>query len=177
MLVWKSLTKGDRYYWHHIILCQFYLSPLVSVCYNKTITHVGIERSFMNNVPSISEAEYQVMKIVWANAPISTNGVTEKLVEISKWSPKTIQTLLSRLVKKGVLDYKKESRIFVYTPLVKEAEYLVQESNIFLNKFYNGTLNSMVVNFLKQDKLTKDNIDELRRILDESLEKEGKKHD
>ncbi|PKM51399.1 MAG: BlaI/MecI/CopY family transcriptional regulator [Firmicutes bacterium HGW-Firmicutes-7] len=131
----------------------------------------------MKKVPTISEAEYQVMKIVWTNAPISTNEVIEKLVEISTWSPKTIQTLLSRLVKKGVLDYKKDSRVFVYTPLLKEDEYLEQESETFLNRFYDGTLNSMVVNFLEQDKLTKDNIDELKKILDESLAKAGKKHD
>lgn len=131
----------------------------------------------MNTMPTISEAEYQVMKIIWANAPISTNEVIEKLVDTSTWSPKTIQTLLSRLVKKRVLEYKKDSRIFVYTPLVKEEEYLVQESNTFLNKFYDGTLNSMVVNFIEQDKLTKDNIDELKRILDESLAKAGKKYD
>ena len=128
----------------------------------------------MGNLFTISEAEYQVMKIIWANAPVSTNEVVEKLLETSTWSPKTIQTLLSRLVKKGIIDYKKDSRIFVYTPLVKEEEYLEQESDTFLNRFYEGTLNSMVVNFLEQDKLTKDDIDELKRILDEKLTKGGK---
>ncbi|MBP9478315.1 MAG: BlaI/MecI/CopY family transcriptional regulator [Sebaldella sp.] len=128
----------------------------------------------MKNLFTISEAEYQVMKIIWAKAPISTNEVVETLIKTSEWSPKTIQTLLSRLVKKGVLDHKKESRKFVYMPLVREEEYLEQESDTFLNRFYEGTLNSMVVNFLEQDKLTKDDIDELKRILDEKLTKGGK---
>ena len=127
----------------------------------------------MGNSFTISEAEYQVMKIIWANAPVSTNEVVEKLLETSTWSPKTIQTLLSRLVKKGIIDYKKDSRIFVYTPLVKEEEYLEQESDTFLNRFYEGTLNSMVVNFLEHDKLSKNDIDELKRILDEKLTKDG----
>ena len=127
----------------------------------------------MGNLFTISEAEYQVMKIIWANAPVSTNEVVKKLLETSTWSPKTIQTLLSRLVKKGIIDYKKDSRIFVYTPLVKEEEYLEQESDTFLNRFYEGTLNSMVVNFLEHDKLSKNDIDELKRILDEKLTKDG----
>lgn len=127
----------------------------------------------MGNLFTISEAEYEVMKIIWANAPVSTNEVVEKLLETSTWSPKTIQTLLSRLVKKGIIDYKKDSRIFVYTPLVKEEEYLEQESDTFLNRFYEGTLNSMVVNFLEHDKLSKNDIDELKRILDEKLTKDG----
>ena len=76
-------------------------------------------------------------------------------------------------MKKGIIDYKKDSRIFVYTPLVKEEVYLEQESDTFLNRFYEGTLNSMVVNFLEHDKLSKNDIDELKRILDEKLTKDG----
>lgn len=127
----------------------------------------------MNKLPTISEAEYEVMKVIWAHAPISTNEVVSKVLETSTWSSKTIQSLLARLVKKGALEYKKQSRVYVYTPLVKEEEYLEKESTSFLNRFYNGTLNSMVVNFLSQNKLTKEDITELRNILDKSLNREG----
>lgn len=127
----------------------------------------------MNKLPAISEAEYEVMKVIWAHAPISTNEVVSKVLETSTWSSKTIQSLLARLVKKGALEYKKHSRVYVYTPLVKEEEYLEKESTSFLNRFYNGTLNSMVVNFLSQNKLTKEDITELRNILDKSLNREG----
>jgi BlaI family penicillinase repressor len=128
----------------------------------------------MKNSFSISEAEYQVMKIIWDKAPVSTKEVTEKLLKESMWKPKTIQTLLSRLVKKGVIDYEKDGRVFVYTPLVKEEDYIEQESSSFLNKFYDGALNSMVVNFLKQDKLTEEDINELKKILDEEKTKKVK---
>ncbi|MCC0632735.1 MULTISPECIES: BlaI/MecI/CopY family transcriptional regulator [unclassified Clostridioides] len=128
----------------------------------------------MKKLPQISEAEYQVMKIIWKYAPISTNEVIEKLVKTSKWSPKTIQTMLLRLVKKGALTYEKNSRVFVYTPIVKEEEYVATESSSFLNRFYNGTLNSMVLNFLENDKLSEDDIEELRHILDKRKTKEDK---
>ena len=123
---------------------------------------------------SISEAEYQVMKLIWEEAPVSTKVVTERLTEETSWKPKTIQTLLSRLVKKGVIGYEKEGRVFVYTPLIKEEDYVEQESSSFLNKFYDGALNSMVVNFLEQDKLTEDDIDELKKILDKGKAGKGK---
>ena len=61
----------------------------------------------MNKLPTISEAEYEVMKVIWAHAPISTNEVVSKVLETSTWSSKTIQSLLARLVKKGALEYKK----------------------------------------------------------------------
>ena len=128
----------------------------------------------MKNSFSISEAEYQVMKLIWDKAPVSTKEVTEILADESSWKPKTIQTLLSRLVKKGAIGYKKEGRVFVYTPLIKEEDYVEQESSSFLNKFYDGALNSMVVNFLEQDKLTENDIDELKKILDTGKNKKGK---
>jgi len=118
----------------------------------------------------ISDAEYQVMKIIWtAGVPLNTNEVVDKLEASSSWKPKTIHTLLSRLVKKGALQYEKNGRIFVYTPLVKESDILAKENDNFLNRFYDGALDSMIVNLLEQDKLSEDDIVALRRILDERL--------
>lgn len=85
----------------------------------------------MSKLPQISEAEFEVMKVIWKYAPISTNEVTEKLTQTTDWSPKTIQTMLKRLVTKKALTYEKQSRVFVYTPLVPETEYIRQESNSF----------------------------------------------
>ena len=73
----------------------------------------------MKRLPQISEAEYEVMKVIWKDAPVSTNEVTEKLTRTTEWSPKTIQTMLKRLVNKGALTYVKEGRVFVYSPLVE----------------------------------------------------------
>ena len=72
----------------------------------------------MSKLPQISEAEFEVMKVIWKYAPISTNEVTEKLTQTTDWSTKTIQTMLKRLVTKKALTYEKQSRVFVYTPLV-----------------------------------------------------------
>ena len=65
----------------------------------------------MSNLPQISEAEFEVMEIVWKYAPISTNEITEKLTQISRWSPKTIQTLIKRLVSKKALTDRKSTRL------------------------------------------------------------------
>ena len=108
------------------------------------------------SLPQISEAEFEVMKIVWKYAPINTNEITEKLTLTTSWSPKTIQTLIKRLV---------SSRVFVYTPLVQEDEYIRQESNSFLKRYYNGNLSSMLASYLEDDKLSSTEIDNLRHLL------------
>ncbi len=119
----------------------------------------------MHTLPQISEAEFEVMKIVWKHAPISTNEITEKLTKTTAWSPKTIQTLIKRLVTKGALTYEKQSRVFVYTPLVKENEYIGQESSSFLKRYYDGDITAMVSSFLENDKLSDTEIDTLRSLL------------
>ncbi|MCI6060760.1 MAG: BlaI/MecI/CopY family transcriptional regulator [Dorea sp.] len=125
----------------------------------------------MRELPQISEAEFEVMKVVWKYAPINTNEITEKLVRTTNWSPKTIQTLIKRLVSKKALTYEKQSRVFVYTPLVKEGEYIRRESNTFLKRFYDGHITSMLASYLEDDKLSETEIDTLRSLLSEKQKK------
>ena len=125
----------------------------------------------MATLPQISEAEFEVMKIVWKYAPISTNEITEHLTKTTSWSPKTIQTLIKRLVTKGVLSYEKQSRVFVYTPLVQEGEYICQESTSFLKRFYNGNITAMLSAYIENDRLSDADIDALRKLLSKGKDK------
>ena len=85
----------------------------------------------MKSLPQISEAEFEVMKIIWKHAPINTNEITEMLSKTTAWNPKTIHTLIKRLVNKGAISYEKDGRVFVYTPRIKEDEYIENESSHF----------------------------------------------
>lgn len=130
----------------------------------------------MTGLPQISEAELKVMKIVWEHAPISTNDITERLTVSTSWSPKTIQTLIKRLVTKKVLSYEKQGRVFVYTPLVSEKDYVSHESRSFLQRFYDGHISSMLSAYIQEEKLSKDDLDELRSLLAErSVSEKGGK--
>lgn len=74
--------------------------------------------------------------------------------------------MLKRLVNKGALTYVKEGRVFVYTPLVEEDEYISQKSSSFLSRYYDGELTSMVSAYLENDRLSDEEISELRSLLD-----------
>lgn len=126
----------------------------------------------MSQLPQISEAEFEVMKVIWKYAPINTNEVTDILTRTTSWSPKTIHTMLKRLVAKKALTYEKQSRIFVYTPLIKEAEYIRQESNSFLKHYYNGDITAMLSSYLEDDNLSDAEIDTLRLLLSSRKNKE-----
>ena len=124
----------------------------------------------MNKLSKIYEADFDMLKVIWNYPPITTNVVSEKLTQTTDWSPKTIQTMLKRLVTKKALTYEKQSRVFVYTPLVPETEYIRQESNSFLNKYYNGNIVSMLTSYLEDDKLSKTELDTLRHLLSDTHE-------
>lgn len=119
----------------------------------------------MKTLPQISEAEFEVMRIIWNYAPINTNEIIEKLAPVTDWNPKTIQTLIKRLVTKKAVTYEKQGRVFVYTPLVKKDEYIRQESDSFLKRYYDGTIVSMLSAYLEHHWLSESEIDDLRMLL------------
>ena len=127
----------------------------------------------MNRLPQISEAEFEVMKIVWQYAPVSTNEITDRFMKTTSWGAKTIQPLIKRLTNKGALTYEKEGRVYVYTPLVKENEYISQQSNSFLRRFYDGDITAMLSAYIKNDRLSAEEIGTLRSILDDADNDKG----
>lgn len=84
--------------------------------------------------------------------------------------------MIKRLVTKGVLTYEKQSRIFVYTPLVQESDYINQESNFFLNRYYDGDITAMLSSYLENDKLSETEINSLRSLLSRTSKKGGDLH-
>lgn len=105
------------------------------------------------------------MKVIWKYAPISTNDITDKLLQTTSWNPRTIQTLIKRLSDKSAISYEKKGRMFVYSPVISQEEYRKHESSSFLKKFFNGHISDMVSAFVDSDELSADDIKELQDIL------------
>lgn len=117
--------------------------------------------------PNISEAEWLVMRVVWANAPVTAGEVIEALAPERAWKPKTVMTLLTRLVKKGALGFEKKGRAYHYHPLVTEESSVRSEGGAFLQRVYGGALKPMLANFLDEVELSDAEIEELKSILDQ----------
>lgn len=121
----------------------------------------------MTGIPRISEAEWEVMKVLWANSPMTANDVIQALVAYKDWNPKTVRTLLARLVEKEALAYTQNGRVYSYYPLIHEEDCVRFETRSFIQRIYGGALKPMLVNFLKEENLSEKEIDELKKILDE----------
>jgi len=120
----------------------------------------------MRNIPRISETEWEVMKAVWALAPCSAGQIIHTLRQTdSSWHPRTVKAFLNRLVKKKALGFSKEGRAYLYRPLVRREDCVDAASESFLDRVFGGSLKPMLAHFVKRDKLSAEEIRELRRML------------
>src|SRR4051794_249355 len=115
------------------------------------------------NVPRISDAEWQVMDVLWAKAPATAGGVGEAIGPKSGWSPRTVKTMLGRLVKKKALRFQTEGNRYLYRPAVSRDECIRVESDSFVSRVFGGEAGPMLVHFVNEAKLSESEIRELKR--------------
>ena len=115
----------------------------------------------------VSEAELEVLKAIWSMEEATSSQIVEKLVNTTDWKPKTIQTLITRLVSKDAINVDKTNKkSYIYTPNISEEEYKKYANDSFLKKLYNGSVNLMISTFIKDNKLSKEDIEDLKKMLE-----------
>jgi BlaI family transcriptional regulator, penicillinase repressor len=123
-----------------------------------------------SNTPQISEAEWQVMKVLWSNPGLSAAQVSNEVSKENNWSSGTTRTYLRRLIDKGVLRFeqdKNDSRIYYYYPIINEKDALEHESKSFLSRIVNGKAGVVLASLIKSSDLTNQDITELENILNQ----------
>jgi len=119
----------------------------------------------MTSNPKISDSEWQVMEVIWTKNPVPAADVVEALKKKTGWNPRTIKTLLNRLVKKNVLGFREEGNRYIYRPKVKREECVRQESRSFISRVFGGRTGEMLCRFVDEVDLSPQEIEELQRIL------------
>ena len=120
-------------------------------------------------IQQLSDAELEIMKIVWGNSEKVTlfSYIMDELAARGKPCQKnTLIVLLSRLMNKGFLSAKKIGRRNEYTMLVSEKEYQTTQTKNFLNKIYEGSAKGLVSNLIMGDLLTEEEYEELKNLLE-----------
>lgn len=125
--------------------------------------------------PTISDAEWQVMSVVWdAGGPTGSAEVVAALAEPTGWSPKTVQTLLGRLVKKGHLATEDVGGRYLYHPLLAREAAVREEGRSFLDRVFDGDAGALLLHFARSAELTEDEVAALRRALAQRLAEEDR---
>lgn len=121
----------------------------------------------------LPEAELELMMIIWeANEPISRMEIEERLDGAKEVVASTLLTLLARLEKRGFVGREKRGKVNYYTALVPQEQYLKVEGHSILQKMFRGSLSNFVTALYTGEKLSKQDLEELKNFLDEQMKDE-----
>jgi BlaI family transcriptional regulator, penicillinase repressor len=121
----------------------------------------------------ISEAESRVMEVLWQDAPLTSEQIVAAVQLSSDWHEKTIRTLLNRLLGKGAVEATRDSRRYLYSPLLSRAQWQSQESHSLLDRVFGGRVAPLLAHFSQHEKLSAKDIAELRKLVD-AIERKGR---
>ena len=120
----------------------------------------------LKDLPHISQAEWEVMSVLWDRGPLSLPEIIAAVSASSSWHPNTIKTFVRRLVQKGAVDTVGPFGSYRYVARLTRAECLHAENRSFLDRLYGGRLKPMLMALLQHEDLTPDDIAELKAILE-----------
>ncbi len=116
-------------------------------------------------IPRIADSEWRVMQVLWEKGPQTANDVVDALSGEVKWKPRTIKTLISRLVKKGAVKVTEEGYRYRYSAAVDESACVHSETKSFVRRVYQGAMKPALAAFLEDADLSPEEIDDLQKIL------------
>lgn len=119
---------------------------------------------------TISEAEWEIMRVVWANEAVTSREVIDVLESKMDWKESTIKTLIGRLVEKNALETTKEGRKFIYTAKISEEDTVKNYSEDILARVCNKDNGSVLKNLIADANLSQTDIEELIGLLQEKAD-------
>jgi BlaI family penicillinase repressor len=121
----------------------------------------------MTSAVELSDAEWQVMNLIWDRQPIVAQEVIGTLAAPCGWSPPTIRTMLHRLVKKGALHFTPEGNRYLYRAAVKRADCVRRAARSFLDRVFAGEAAPLLAHFVRTARFTPAELAELRKLLEQ----------
>lgn len=118
-------------------------------------------------LPKIAESEWRVMQVLWEHGPLTANQMVHRLAGQVKWKPRTIKTLIGRLVKKDAVVFAEEGNRYRYFAAVNQADCIRSETRSFVRRVYQGAMKPALAAFLEDADLSAEEISELQEILEQ----------
>jgi BlaI family penicillinase repressor len=122
---------------------------------------------YMQNKYNITDAELQIMQVLWERKECDLNEIIEELNGKTDKNRNTVKTLLRRLILKGSIKSKKiNSKGTVYVSQVNKSKFLINQNDIFLKRLYDGSAKNLLLNFIDNRKVSKEELQKLIDILE-----------
>jgi len=119
----------------------------------------------MTDTIRISEAELDIMAVLWAEAPQSAADIADKLPARRAWSPTTVKTMLSRLVDKGALGAEAQGRRFLYRTLIERDRIVGAQAGQLIDRLFGGRVSPLVAHLAECRDLEPEDLAELEKLI------------
>ena len=117
---------------------------------------------------TITDAELVIMKALWKNGASTSPAIFAAIPNNEHMNTGTLKTLLSRLVNKGVVSAEEiNTRNYLYTPVITEDEYIKENRKRIIDRVFDGSVQKMLLNFIKEEKVTSNDLEQLIRQIEE----------
>ena len=116
---------------------------------------------------NLTDMEWNVMELLWEKGQVTGREATEHMEAELGWSRSTTLTHLRRMEAKGAVGSRTVDGLKTFIPLVKREDAVLQETNDFLGRIYNGSVSLMVSQLTQKQALPQEEIEELYAILDQ----------
>ena len=121
----------------------------------------------------ISEAESQLMEILWRQGPTGGEDLIREATAVHGWTAGTVRTLIARLLQKQAIESRKDGKTATYRPLLARGDYLHSESKGLINRLFDGELTTLVHHFANHRDLTPQDLEKLKAMIAEIEKKHG----
>lgn len=118
-------------------------------------------------LPSISHAEWEVIKTLWDRGPLAARDVFSALPPDHGWAAKTVKSLLARLVAKGAVAYEQVGNSYLYRAVYSREQVTREEVKGFVARVLEGSLVPLLAHFIEERDLSEDELARLRAIISE----------
>ena len=119
------------------------------------------------NDSTISNSEWEAMRIVWTLEPVSSTKIIHELQEKKNWSESAIKTLLRRLVKKDLLKTSKEGRRFIYSAKVDQTQVMTEAANELLDRMCDMHKGDVILQLIADSPISKSDLAKIKQKIDE----------
>lgn len=116
---------------------------------------------------NLSEREWTVLNALWKTKGAELGALVNELHEETRWSRNTVHTYLTRMEAKGLVKIDKEVTPHIYYAVIDRESCRKKERNSFLKRVYSGSAGDLIAAFLKEEPISQEERDKLRKLLDD----------
>lgn len=116
----------------------------------------------------LSDNDFEIMNIIWDKGEVTALEIAGRLAEKKGWKKPTVYTLIDRLIKKGAVERSEPD--YICRALINKEDVRTSETAGLLQRLYSGSAKLLISGFIKEKQLSAEELEELRKLIDDSID-------